>query len=75
MSIIVMEDIDCSLDLTRQRKKKGTDPADLNKVAKERDDASRVTLSDLLTIVDGLWSACGDERIIVLITNYRENLT
>ena len=80
-SIIVIEDIDCSLDLTGQRKKKKEqekdeekkDPA--SKMAKgEEESASKVTLSGLLNFIDGLWSACGGERIIVFTTNYVEKL-
>ncbi|GFY87109.1 P-loop containing nucleoside triphosphate hydrolases superfamily protein [Actinidia rufa] len=33
-----------------------------------------VTLSGLLNFIDGLWSACGSERIIVFTTNYVEKL-
>nr|GMC98738.1 AAA-ATPase ASD, mitochondrial-like [Ipomoea batatas] len=44
-SIIVIEDIDCSLDLT-----------------------------GLLNFVDGLWSAIGEERIMVFTTNHVEKL-
>ncbi|KVH92741.1 AAA-ATPase ASD, mitochondrial-like [Cynara cardunculus var. scolymus] len=83
-SIIVIEDIDCSMDLTGQRKKgkeedeETTDPA--KKAAKpppspENDSkASKVTLSGLLNFVDGLWSACGGDRIIVFTTNHIEKL-
>ncbi|KAG5246722.1 AAA-ATPase ASD [Salix suchowensis] len=68
-SIIVIEDIDCSLDLTGQRKKrkeKDDDEAD-----KEKDP---VTLSGLLNVIDGIWSACGGERIIIFTTNYVDKL-
>lgn len=34
----------------------------------------QVTLSGLLNFVDGLWSSCGNERIIVFTTNYKERL-
>ena len=33
-----------------------------------------MTLSGLLNFLDGLWSSCGDERIIVFTTNYKEKL-
>ncbi|KAJ6288382.1 hypothetical protein OIU76_024382 [Salix suchowensis] len=33
-----------------------------------------VTLSGLLNFIDGLWSSCGDERIIIFTTNYKEKL-
>lgn len=80
-SIIVIEDIDCSLELTGQRKKKkkekkeeeeGKDPGE-KKVEKE-DKGSQVTLSGLLNFIDGIWSACGSERLIVFTTNYVEKL-
>jgi len=28
----------------------------------------------LLNFIDGLWSSCGDERIIIFTTNYKEKL-
>ncbi|CAL9246835.1 unnamed protein product, partial [Arabidopsis halleri] len=34
----------------------------------------KVTLSGLLNFIDGLWSSCGDERIIIFTTNYKEKL-
>uniref|UniRef100_A0A8R7QU56 AAA+ ATPase domain-containing protein n=2 Tax=Triticum urartu TaxID=4572 RepID=A0A8R7QU56_TRIUA len=67
-SIIVIEDIDCSIDLTGKRSnKKKTDDG-------EKDKESKVTLSGVLNFIDGLWSACGGERIIVFTTNHKENL-
>ncbi|CAN6550905.1 unnamed protein product [Malus baccata var. baccata] len=33
-----------------------------------------LTLSGLLNFIDGLWSSCGDERIIVFRTNYKDKL-
>lgn len=83
-SIIVIEDIDCSLDLTGQRKqvkeeKEEDDKDEKDHVAKklkegEKDKDSKVTLSGLLNFIDGIWSACGGERIIVFTTNYKEKL-
>ncbi|XP_068303395.1 AAA-ATPase ASD, mitochondrial-like [Pyrus communis] len=82
-SIIVIEDIDCSLDLTGQRKKKkekDEEDKEENKdpVRKMREDQentqSKVTLSGLLNFIDGIWSACGGERLIVFTTNYVEKL-
>lgn len=32
------------------------------------------TLSGLLNFIDGLWSSCGDERIIIFTTNNRDKL-
>ncbi|XP_009631121.1 AAA-ATPase ASD, mitochondrial-like [Nicotiana tomentosiformis] len=81
-SIIVIEDIDCSLDLTGQRKKKQEKPPEekTSKTKKEvprkdtEESGSRVTLSGLLNFIDGLWSACSGERIIVFTTNYVDKL-
>ncbi|KAJ0042404.1 hypothetical protein Pint_19339 [Pistacia integerrima] len=81
-SVIVIEDIDCSLDLTGQRekkKKKAEDEAEVNLIEKKLKEESeskesKVTLSGLLNCIDGLWSACGGERIIVFTTNYVEKL-
>ncbi|TVU48819.1 hypothetical protein EJB05_00097, partial [Eragrostis curvula] len=36
--------------------------------------ANKVTLSGLLNFIDGLWSACGGERIIVFTTNHLNKL-
>ena len=79
-SIIVVEDIDCSLDLTGSRRRQ-----DLEKTQEEimmermmgmgmERERSKVTLSGLLNFIDGLWSACGGERIIVFTTNHIEKL-
>ncbi|KAF3560784.1 hypothetical protein DY000_02011049 [Brassica cretica] len=82
-SIIVIEDIDCSLDLTGQRKTKKEedeeDDAEKKKEAekkekKEAEKLSKVTLSGLLNSIDGLWSACSDEKIIIFTTNFVDKL-
>ncbi|KAL5976698.1 hypothetical protein ACLOJK_021031 [Asimina triloba] len=86
-SIIVIEDIDCSIDLSGKRETKSSSS---NKAKDNDDDTdgkktltakkeevngnSQVTLSGLLNFIDGLWSACGDERIIVFTTNFVEKL-
>ncbi|XP_021771100.1 AAA-ATPase ASD, mitochondrial-like [Chenopodium quinoa] len=78
-SMIVIEDIDCSLDLTGQRStekkqdkdgedKEGEEGADaIKKKVKEQGETkkSEVTLSGLLNFIDGIWSACGEERVII----------
>ena len=33
-----------------------------------------MTLSGLLNFIDGLWSSCGDERIIIFTTNHKDRL-
>lgn len=84
-SIIVIEDIDCSIDLTGQRdkkkrkdehEKKKEDSVSVPEIAKEEGTklSSNVTLSGLLNFIDGLWSACGEERVIVFTTNYVNKL-
>jgi len=79
-SIIVIEDIDCSLDLTGKRvakkeKEKSEDAKDPIKKAEEEDSKeSKVTLSGLLNCIDGIWSGCAGERIIIFTTNHVEKL-
>uniref|UniRef100_A0ACD5YQC3 Uncharacterized protein n=1 Tax=Avena sativa TaxID=4498 RepID=A0ACD5YQC3_AVESA len=68
-SIIVVEDIDCSADLTGKRDKNPPGPDSNEEVA-----ARKVTLSGMLNAIDGLWSACGGERIIIFTTNHVEKL-
>ncbi|RLM86038.1 hypothetical protein C2845_PM04G05070 [Panicum miliaceum] len=67
-SIIVIEDIDCSLDLTgkrRGRQQPLPGPAD--------DDADAPP-PEPTSMGRGLWSACGGERVIVFTTNHAERL-
>ncbi|KAF8707267.1 hypothetical protein HU200_030275 [Digitaria exilis] len=80
-SIMVFEDIDCSLDLTGKRKTKEEeeeeedDEEDPRRRPNKQDtNKSKVTLSGLLNFIDGLWSACGEERLIVFTTNHVEKL-
>ncbi|XP_057794035.1 AAA-ATPase At3g50940-like [Salvia miltiorrhiza] len=61
-SILVIEDIDCNLGLLNRE----TDTAAA--------DQDKITLSALLNFIDGLWSSCGDEKIIVFTTNHKDRL-
>ncbi|XP_057493939.1 AAA-ATPase At3g50940-like [Actinidia eriantha] len=61
-SILVIEDIDCSSDFPK-RQARGNNNVD-----------SQLTLSGLLNFIDGLWSSCGDERIIIFTTNHKDRL-
>ncbi|KAK8653348.1 hypothetical protein V6N13_127355 [Hibiscus sabdariffa] len=74
-SIIVIEDIDCSLDVTGERKKQESKN---NEKEKEKnhviENTSKVTLSGLLNFIDGTWSACGTGRIFVFTTNHVNKL-
>ncbi|XP_059064298.1 AAA-ATPase At3g28610-like, partial [Cryptomeria japonica] len=66
-SLIVIEDIDCSLNLAPR----GSFPSLGDQ---EDQNNSSLTLSGLLNFTDGLWSCCGEEHIIVFTTNHKEML-
>ncbi|WRX23117.1 ATPase [Theobroma cacao] len=71
-SIFVIEDIDCSLNIAGKRKiKKEDSDSDSNDEHKSK---SKVTSSEFLNFVDGIWSACSGERIIVFTTNHVDKL-
>ncbi|KAK3126615.1 hypothetical protein QOZ80_7AG0559380 [Eleusine coracana subsp. coracana] len=72
-SIIVIEDIDCSLDLTGKRDGKKKKPAPTSPYGLHGG-GSEVTLSGLLNFIDGLWSACGGERVVVFTTSHVDQL-
>ncbi|KAI0525124.1 hypothetical protein KFK09_004515 [Dendrobium nobile] len=65
-SILVIEDIDCSIDFKNRDKDKK------NQSNQPHNDA--ISLSGLLNFIDGLWSTSGEERIVVFTTNYKEKL-
>ncbi|XP_020580191.1 AAA-ATPase At3g50940-like [Phalaenopsis equestris] len=67
-SVLVIEDIDCSISLKNRYDEDESETSDRD------DDMTLVTLSGLLNFLDGLWSASGEERIIVLMTNYKDRL-
>ncbi|KAL2333733.1 hypothetical protein Fmac_014946 [Flemingia macrophylla] len=67
-SILVVEDIDCTLDFHHRT---GTSTGS---TSTSTYNDRQVTLSGLLNFVDGLWSSCGDERIIVFTTNHKDKL-
>ncbi|XP_050227722.1 AAA-ATPase At1g43910 [Mercurialis annua] len=76
-SILLIEDIDCSTKSSRSRTRLQGDkddeddsPSSDNKVSFD----PGVTLSGLLNFIDGLWSSCGDERIIIFTTNFKDKL-
>ncbi|CAD6256333.1 unnamed protein product [Miscanthus lutarioriparius] len=78
-SIIVIEDIDAiEVELTTKRKgKEAAKENDDNHLVielSEKNNKGKVTLSGLLSFVDGLWSACGSERIFVFTTNHVDRL-
>ncbi|XP_020698202.2 AAA-ATPase At3g50940-like, partial [Dendrobium catenatum] len=65
-SLLVIEDIDCSIDFKNRNNDKK------NETNKSRND--EISLSGLLNFIDGLWSTSGEERIVVFTTNYKEKL-
>ncbi|KAI0525115.1 hypothetical protein KFK09_004506 [Dendrobium nobile] len=65
-SMLVIEDIDCSIDFKNRNNDKK------NESNNSRND--EISLSGLLNFIDGLWSTSGEERIIVFTTNYKEKL-
>ncbi|KAL4566376.1 hypothetical protein LXL04_030491 [Taraxacum kok-saghyz] len=67
-SILVIEDIDCNIGVQINRESENKQAPNPN------GDDDKITLSGLLNFVDGLWSSCGDERIIVFTTNHKERL-
>ncbi|KAL5557391.1 hypothetical protein UlMin_039627 [Ulmus minor] len=62
-SILVIEDIDCSIDLQNRQNDGPFESSN-----------TKITLSGLLNFIDGLWSSCGDERIIVFTTNHKDRI-
>ncbi|MBA0862759.1 hypothetical protein Goshw_012434 [Gossypium schwendimanii] len=72
-SIIVVEDIDCSLEFQdRLAQTLAMMPQGLHRHMQVPQ--QQMTLSGLLNFIDGLWSSCGDERIIVFTTNHKDRL-
>ncbi|CAL4994624.1 unnamed protein product [Urochloa decumbens] len=69
-SVVVIEDIDCSLDLTRRGGANATDNKQDGGVAAQES----ISLSGVLNFLDGLWSSCIGERLMVLTTNHPERL-
>lgn len=86
-SIIVIEDIDCSLTLSSRAKSNNVSTngtrssyGDMGEMrgggggGGEDGGNTSITLSGLLNFTDGLWSCCGSERIFVFTTNHIEKL-
>ncbi|EEF40802.1 Mitochondrial chaperone BCS1, putative [Ricinus communis] len=67
-SILIIEDIGCNSEVH-----------DRSKITDQKDSSSdkynkTFTLSTLLNCIDGLWSSCGEVRIVVFTTNHKEVL-
>ncbi|GER27985.1 P-loop containing nucleoside triphosphatehydrolases superfamily protein [Striga asiatica] len=72
-SILVIEDIDCTVELPERKGTKGPVSGDGQCCPYPPRD-QQLTLSGLLNFIDGLWSSCGDERIIIFTTNNKDKL-
>ncbi|KAK9108901.1 hypothetical protein Sjap_016961 [Stephania japonica] len=68
-SILVIEDIDCSADFDRKE-----EPTNYNGFQLKGYAQILLFQLGLLNFIDGLWTSCGDERIIVFTTNHKEKL-
>ncbi|ESR36578.1 protein HYPER-SENSITIVITY-RELATED 4 [Citrus sinensis] len=68
-SILVVGDIDCCTELQDRSAQARTASPDWHSPRRDQ-----ITLSGLLNFTDGLWSSCGDERIIVFKTNHKDRL-
>ncbi|GKU99297.1 hypothetical protein SLEP1_g12165 [Rubroshorea leprosula] len=64
-SIIVIEDVDCYEKAQRRSNTEDDNPLELFHKNK---------LSGLLNATDGLWSGCGQERIIIFTTNHKDKI-
>ncbi|XP_020217140.1 AAA-ATPase At3g50940 [Cajanus cajan] len=78
-SILVVEDIDCSLQMHDRLTKSSQSQALVTTPFPRlynlpEKPPPQVTLSGFLNFIDGLWSSCGDERIIVFTTNHKDKL-
>ncbi|KAK8485547.1 hypothetical protein V6N11_026923 [Hibiscus sabdariffa] len=70
-SMVVIEDIDCSIEL-QNRQDEMLESGEHERF--EQGTNNKITLSGLLNFIDGLWSSCGDERILVFTTNHKDKL-
>ncbi|KAL3527136.1 hypothetical protein ACH5RR_011792 [Cinchona calisaya] len=68
-SVLVVEDIDCTIEFQDRLANKAAAAS-----SPDHDEENKVTLSGFLNFIDGLWSSCGDERIIIFTTNHKEKL-
>ncbi|GLU19779.1 hypothetical protein SLE2022_360060 [Rubroshorea leprosula] len=78
-SIIVIEDVDCYEEV-HARSNTIVDvnlpqlAANLPQLGAQKNKRESSTLSGLLNAIDGLWSGCGEERIIIFTTNHKDKI-
>ncbi|KAK9071422.1 hypothetical protein SSX86_009991 [Deinandra increscens subsp. villosa] len=73
-SILVVEDIDCSVELHDRADAETVKAFRRENHRRGHHEEQKVTLSGFLNFIDGLWSSCGDERIIIFTTNRKDKL-
>ncbi|URE30012.1 ATPase family associated with various cellular activities (AAA) [Musa troglodytarum] len=75
-SVIVVEDIDCSLDLGDRIEDIdcALDLSDRNEKKELSTAKEAISLSGVLNFVDGLWSSSVGERLMIFTTNHPERL-
>ncbi|GJS36747.1 AAA-ATPase-like protein [Tanacetum coccineum] len=73
-SILVVEDIDCSVELHDRVELEAVRALPPRNKRRGYEDEHKITLSGFLNFIDGLWSSCGDERIIIFTTNRKDKL-
>ncbi|KAI3519216.1 hypothetical protein L1887_08243 [Cichorium endivia] len=73
-SILVVEDIDCSVELHDRVEAEAAKALARENQRRGYPEERKVTLSGFLNFIDGLWSSCGDERIIIFTTNRKDKL-
>lgn len=69
-SILVIEDVDC-FEEVHARSKTVEVPQSEDSIKNKR---TSCTLSGILNTIDGLWSGCGEERIIIFTTNHKDKI-
>ncbi|KAI3961586.1 hypothetical protein MKW92_032780 [Papaver armeniacum] len=72
-TIILIQDIDCTAEThdrinIREPVHPYARPHPANR------NSAELTLSGLLKVIDGMWSSCGDEKIIIFTTNHKDKL-
>lgn len=79
-SVVVVEDIDCSLDLTDRNKKPQNEGQEKTTATAagshlmSQYSRETISLSGVLNFIDGLWSSCVGERLMIFTTNHPERL-
>ncbi|PWA66571.1 ATPase, AAA-type, core [Artemisia annua] len=73
-SILVVEDIDCSVELHDRLNVEAAKALAQKNKHPSFENENKITLSGFLNFIDGLWSSCGDERIIIFTTNRKDKL-